>query len=240
MILGSIADHLLLLPDRVLSDIYVVDVQDRRAKSFKGEVESRPEQMVVTASEREEAEAIAGAILEPETEMAELAHDLLLQGDGINQWAYQWEDVSGVPLKIMSDRLRLVNRMPVDISLKTTIDPSPGEFSRQFDRFEYECQCALYQRGISHALGGASVPTIVIAVRNEPPHEVWCAQVSDASLRYGKEVISHDLMSLARKLSGEEPWAASWERLPPDGQLPVLEPPRYKRVVLNGVALDRF
>jgi hypothetical protein len=224
MILGSLANYLLLLPDR-LHEVRVVDVQARNAKTFKDEFALHEDQMVVTLPEWEAAEAIAGAVLRPESEGAEVAHDLLLGGDGHPEFAHQWDDDSGVPLKCMIDRLRLINGLPCLLELKTTKDPEPDAFRRDFENYDYHVQAAHNRRGIRHVLGGAIPPVIVVVVRNEEPYEVAMPhQVSEWLLTEGDKQLARDLASLSKKLRGEEPWCAEWQKAPISGQLPVLEP----------------
>lgn len=224
MISGSLVNIMLLLPDR-MNEIHVVDVQDRKAKTFKQEFVAREDQLVVTLPEFELAEAIAGAILTPETEAAEVAHDLLIEGEGHPEFAMRWDDASGVPLKCMVDRLRMINGMPALIELKTTRHPNPIDFLRDFETLEYFAQCSFNRRGVRQLLGGAIPPVIIVFTGNEEPFEVAMPhQVSDWHLTEGDKIVARDLASLARKLGGEEPWCAEWERAPISGQLPVLEP----------------
>ncbi len=223
MICGSLVNLLLLEPGRAKVQIAVADVESRNSKAFRQLAETAP--FAVTRPEMERATAIVDAFKNPRTKAAEVAAALLM-GPGISEYAHKWEE-PGVPCKCMVDKLALFpSGEPVQVELKTTTDPREEPFSATVDRYDYDAQAAFNLRGIQHALGGFLPRFYWIAVRNEPPHEVFVWQLGEEFYALGEQKISRDLAALAARLRGDVPWCSSLEEMR-SGSIPVLEPPRW-------------
>lgn len=248
MILGSIVNEILLRPETVHTAIHVCKCQARSAKEFKDEEAARPHQLVVTSAAWDEAQAIAEAIMEPQTTAAKIANKWLCDGEGFGEYAFRWDRavhvvggrLKNVPLdpvdwpihlKMMLDKVRMVNGEPAYVELKTTADPSPEAFWSDYYRYGYHCQAAFNSQGLTQALDGYVPACYVAAVRNEEPHEVAVYVVPDEVLQDGRAQVETDLQRLAECYAGARPWASDWETLEADdGLLPVIKKPHwYKR-----------
>jgi len=238
MILGSAVHTLLTEPERAESELYIVKgAQTRRGNKVKDAQAARPHQLCLSEDEAEEAHGIAGAILEPRTGSAALAKEILLDCEGIGEYAYRWDEVVDgvvIPCRLKIDRLVLWGGYPMAVELKSIYDASPEEVGRVFEATHergYGPQAAFYARGLKRFLGEAWWPaTIPVAVHNNAPYEVFVSQLPDETLQEGAEVVEADLRKLAAclKLPPGVPWCHCWEQRP-DGALPKTPRPRWKR-----------
>lgn len=110
----------------------------------------------------------------------------LLDSEGTYQLAIRWwMNVGGVrtPCKALFDKLVVKNDKPwCIVDLKTTRDPSPGEFVKSIHNFDYDRQAAWYQIAAKELLG-VELPFVWLAVKNEYPFNVECwQQTADMAL----------------------------------------------------------
>jgi len=221
LITGSIANILLLEPQRVDELIAIADCKTRGAAAFKAIKDG--DRLAVTAQEYEEALGIAAAIRVPRTKAAEVAQALLM-GPGHSEYAHRWDDASGLACKCMVDRLApLPSGEPVLVELKTTTDPRDEPFAATVTRYGYDAQAAFNLRGIQHALGGYMPRFFWIAVRNEPPYEVYVSQLSAEFYASGEQQIERDIAGIVKCLRGDAPWCSGEETLR-DGIKPLMPP----------------
>ncbi len=230
MVIGSTVNVLLLEPERADRYVYVAGVKARTAKEYKTAYELRKDQLVLTETEWEEAQNVAASILEPKTQAARIARELLRNDDGYSEYAYRWTEPSGLQCKEMVDRLRMIQMLPTIVELKTTINPRRKEFGDHFIRMGYDCQAAFNLRGARHLLGeelGALLRFIVVAVRNVPPYDVYVWQPTQANLGEGARQVEEDLAGLARCLLQGAPWETEEENI--TGVIPSLDRPFWAR-----------
>jgi len=227
MIIGSLVNVLLLEPERWDIDVWVVDVDGRNAKTFKQAVATFPERLVVTRKEAEEATFVAQAIKEPRTKMAEVGQALLMGGIGYAEYAHRWIDPTGVPCKSKVDRAIVLSSRATIVEMKTSRDPRPRQFEKQFNDMEYYLQGAFNRRGGRFAFG--EDPTLIVAaIGNIQPYSVYVYEVDPEYLIDAADEIEANLEELAHRLSGELPWCTADEMLS-DDRLPVLRQPYYAR-----------
>lgn len=235
MILGTLVNLMLLEPESVGSEIFVVDVASKNTKAYReAEVEHGASKTVVILPEFEAAEAISDSILRPQSRHAEVALELLTSDGGFSEYAHRWTDpATGVPCRMMLDRLPAAEGDVVTVvELKTTVDPTPAAFQRQFFAMEYHCQAAFNARGVADLVGAVGDPFfhvryLVVAVGNEAPHSVGVHLLSPETLAAGSAIVTRDLAKLAECLAGRAPWRGGWE----DAELiPFLRPPAWYRV----------
>lgn len=102
----------------------------------------------------------------------------LLDAAGTYQLAIRWSmDVGGVrmPCKALLDKLVVKDDQPwCIVDLKTTRDPSPREFAKSVDNYDYDRQAVWYQIAAKELLG-VDLPFVWLAVKNEYPFncETW-------------------------------------------------------------------
>lgn len=222
MVAGSAVNAALLgLWER---QIYVAPVDGRGNKTFRTAQQGRPEKLVITQAEAELAREIADAILEPQTEAAELARALLVDAPGFSEWAQRWEEPSGLGLKQMTDRAVWLLGRPAVVELKTAMDPSPSRFRWSAREYDYAHQLAHNRRGLRRACGGEQPDTYLVAVRNAPPFEVVVYRPSAEALDRIEEQLEREIVEVAEALRRPERrvWCAAWEKMN-EGQIPELE-----------------
>jgi hypothetical protein len=227
MVIGSAVNVLLLEPERADRYVYVAGVKARTAKEYKEAYKLRPDQLVLTETEWEEAQLVAASILEPKTQAARIARELLRNDDGFSEYAYCWTEPSGLLCKSMVDRLRMIQMLPTIVELKTTVDPSPEAFQAHFWRMQYHCQAAFNLRGARRLLGeaGSLLRFLVVAVRNEAPYDVFVYQPDEGLLKKGADQVEEDLAGLARCHLHGSPWQTPAENI--TGNLPSLSAPAW-------------
>jgi hypothetical protein len=228
MVLGSLVNMILLEPERMDELYLVVGCQDRRVKAFRDAAEAEKAREVVTSAELGEAMEIARAIQGPRTTAARVARKLLLDSEGYPEYSHRWTE-KGVPVRCRLDKLAVVAGRAARIELKTSVAPDPDGFGRQAWNLGYHCQAELYLRGATDLLGERP-DDYVVAVRNEPPHEVAVYQLSAEFMRYAAWQLDADLEQLAPLLARDpaEPWCAPWESFEAtQGAIPYLEPPGW-------------
>ncbi len=224
--LGSLVGDRLLTPDSFEDQILIATV-GRNTKTFAALEEANPDRLVVTQEEMAKANRIAQSILEPRTRHAEVAHALLLEGEGQAEWAYRYED-NGLPLRNMIDRVRVMQSSTGELAiveLKTTRDPTPEGFGRGASKFLYDEQAIHNLRGLRHA-GAACDKIFFVAVRNEIPHEVYTCEMKPEDIEAASVRVEKSIDLTRRRLAGELPWCAKWEELK-GGIIPKLELPKW-------------
>lgn len=128
------------------------------------------------------------------------ANDIVLKimahpeaGKWLSEATYQvslsWVDPdTELACKSRIDALR-ANEMIID--LKITNNPHPSNFSRIINNFLYHVQGAFYHDGYILAQGGKledgpSIPFLIIAVEDQPPHDVVCYNLGPESFECGR------------------------------------------------------
>lgn len=236
-VIGSAVNILLLEPETQETAIHTVDVEARNAVAFKKAVELYPEALVLTRPEREQAGAVADAILHPQTDYAAMAREILVDRHGYSEYASRWDDEIGVPCKSKIDRLTTATAEDglslVIGELKTAKSPELQAFSRQAWDLDYHCQAAFNCRGI-YATTGHWPDFVFVVVRNEQPYEVACYKLTEEFLAVGYEQVVGDLQRLSVCLqdpSGKT-WRSSWENFQGFPSVPELSPPPYRRAAI--------
>lgn len=222
--LGSIVGDMLLVPDTFADQIMVATV-GRNTKTFAALEEANPDRLTVTSEEMAKASRIAQAILEPRTRHAEVAHALLLEGEGVSEWAVRYED-NGLRLRNMIDRVRVVSPAKLAmIEFKTSRDSTPAGFGRGASKYAYDTQAAYNLRGLRRA-GATCDSVIFVVVRNEPPFDVGVYEMAPEDIEAASVQIEKAIDLTRRRLAGELPWCAEWEELK-GGVIPKLELPKW-------------
>jgi hypothetical protein len=237
-IIGSAVNTLLLEPETANRAIVTVEVDSRNSATFHKASALYPEALVLTRPEREMAGGIADAILNPQTDYAVMARELLIDRPGYSEYATRWEDETGVPCKSKIDRLTSApaeNEIALVVGeLKTANDPEFAAFSRAVDKFDYYCQAAFNCRGI-YATTGHWPSFVFIVVRNEEPYEVACYQITEEYMALGYQQVVKDLEKLSDCL--QDPtgklWRAEWENfaIPGLASIPEIDMPHHRKLV---------
>lgn len=220
MILGSAVNAALL--DLWEATVYVVPVETRGCRTFREAQRGWPDRLVLTQSEANVALEAAAAVREPRTRSAEVARALLVDSQGVSEWARRWIDpIGGLPCKQMIDRLAEVGGRPAIVELKTSGDPAPRAFRQSIRRFGYDWQASFNARGVKLALGEQPNFYFVV-VRSSPPFEVGVYLTERDEVARKILDVEEMIGDVAAARSTSSPWCSEWERLE-DGQLPRVE-----------------
>lgn len=99
------------------------------------------------------------------------------------------------------------------VDLKTTINASPGKFSRALVDYGYALQAEWYSQGYE-AVTGERLPFVHVVVEKEPPHLVAVYQVDQEALAYGAERATE-----ARRLFADCESSGQWPGYSPEIEL---------------------
>jgi hypothetical protein len=176
--LGRLVHALILMPDTP-PDVAVFDGSVRRGKEweqFKAENAGRE---IVRRDELAKAEAMRKAVYANAQ-----ARKILEVGQG--EVTALWE-AHGVELRGRIDWLSPVHGIG---ELKTTRTISRRAFMREVAVRHYHAQLAMYADGYEQAAGVETQREAwIIAVENEPPHDVAVYRVGEESLDEGRRVV---------------------------------------------------
>lgn len=178
-----------------------------------------------------EARRCFGALANPKTVKAKMAHRLLFEYPGVTEGTILWDDLAfgggdapgwyrpeNIPCQARIDRLAIVAGHPVLVDVKTASDPSPSEGRRYagFDlaarRYDYAGQAAFYRRGFARAHEVDQKPEVFLVVLgkgDEPRIDV--RSIDQETLDAADRRIDQSLDELAERLEDRIPWTASWE-----------------------------
>jgi hypothetical protein len=240
LVVGS-AVHRLIETQGQSTGIHVAGCDGRDAKTYRDAVQAfEPAgRLVLTRKEFERAQRTADALLEPRTRSAEVGRAILCAGDGHSEWAYRWEDESGVPCKTLNDRVTLIRGEVAIGELKSTRDPTPAVFHRDIGTRRYHVQAAFNARGVRRAVAeeagipAVDVPPVAfywVVVGKSPPWSVYVCRATTRAMNDGEVEVEASLRKLAGCL--QDPTGATWahpHELLEDGEIPAAEPPSFGR-----------
>ena len=224
MVLGSLTHSIFLEPGNLNDQWVFADCAKRAGKKWDACCEEAEE------SGKEPA-LLAWRDKALEMNIALNNHPLvceLLNVDFIAEEPLRWTDeTTGLKCKCKPDFLIPGGPTILDVSLKTTGDPSPEKFPFTILDYGYHRGSAYYLDGIYSRHGYSRVnrhcESLIIACGNKAPFDVWVYRLSPAYLELGHEQNARNLANLARSIKSDT-WIS-------DGQnaLQTLEPPRRAR-----------
>jgi hypothetical protein len=188
MALGRVAHMLVFEPDQFAAEYVIWEGGDRRGKEWLAFRDAHAGKTIFKPAEIDVAVQIADAVKR---------HPLVqpyLQ-DGVFEQSIRWVDEdTGLICKGRPDWLQEKRRTLVD--LKTTITADARRFGAQAARLGYHCQLAMYRDGIETALGWKPEKVCIIAVENEPPHDVGVFQVDEDTLYLARDEVKQLMLQL--------------------------------------------
>lgn len=173
---GAVA-HALLLGSG--PEIHVVDAESWRTKAAQGERDAARDggAVPILRADSDRAEELVRAV------RAHPVANAIFSVDGRAEQSLYWiDDATGITCRGRIDWIH--PRALVD--LKTTINASPGKFSRSLVDYGYALQAAWYSQGYE-AVTGKRLPFIHVVVEKDPPHLVAVYQVDGDALAYGAD-----------------------------------------------------
>lgn len=221
MVIGSAAHCLVLEPSTWESRFLVIPKIDRRTKEGKTlyakAMLSAKGRLVIDHSLCTIAEGAAAAVLRDPVAGPYLA------ADGICETPIFWHcATTGLQRKGKPDKVILMDNDPVVIELKTSSEPKPRIFTRQFYDFGYHRQLAGYRQGILCSRL-VDCRAVTIAVRNKSPHDVYVYRIGRTWLQAGDRENAEALLDIANDLATGD-WRADRQKHETE-----LEAPYYVR-----------
>ena len=202
MDLGRLIHTAVLEPERL--DHYAVWSGGRRGtnehKAFLAEVGDRE---VTTSADFEKAQAIAAAV------WAHRVARRVLRGGRTEQMLTWVDPATHLRCKGRVDHIR----GGALSDLKSTRDVEARAFGRSIESFGVHAQMAFYRRGMA-ASGYPDGPTRLIAVEQEPPHEVAVYLLPEEVL-YAGDLIITKLLHEVRLWRGRRRWPGRYEEETP-------------------------
>lgn len=191
---GSVAHQILLGGG---SDIEIIEADSWRTNAAKEQREkARADgRTPILEADNERAMALVAAVL-----AHPIAGAIFTAGGQAEQSLYWIDPETGVTCR---GRVDWVHPRAI-VDLKTTINASPGKFSRALVDYGYALQAAWYTEGWE-AVTGQALPFVHVVVEKEPPHLVAVYQIDHDALVYGA-----DKAAQARRIFAECESSGEW------------------------------
>jgi hypothetical protein len=199
MDLGRLIHSCVLEPERVVEHYAVWEGGRRGTKAHEAWLAENVGKEPTTAADMEKAQAIAASV------WAHPAARRVLRAGRV-EVPLRWTDprthmrCKGRPDHIRGGALT---------DLKSTKSIEPRAFGRSVEAFGMHAQMAFYRRGMD-TLGMAQGPVRLIAVEQEPPHEV-AVYVLDPEVLYAGELLIDKLLREVKTWRSRRRWPGRFE-----------------------------
>jgi hypothetical protein len=199
MDLGRLIHSCVLEPDLVDEHYAVWEGGRRGTNEHKAWLAENVGKEATTAADMEKAQAIAAAV------WSHKAARRVLRGGRV-EVPLRWTDpVTHMLCKGRPDHIR----GGALTDLKSTKSIEPRAFGRSVESFGMHAQMAFYRRGMD-ARGMRPGPVRLIAVEQEPPHEV-AVYVLDDDVLYAGELLVNKLLAEVKLWRGRGRWPGRFE-----------------------------
>jgi hypothetical protein len=193
MLIGRATHTAVLEPDRFLLEYVLYPHDNRRGNKWKDFVAEHESKTALLERDYKQCLAIRDAV-----RAHPVAGPLLSAGE--SEFGIEWKDGStGIGCKARIDHLIEPNL----VDLKTT-----GTFGNRFPttaaQFGYHRQLALYRQGL-RADGYRIDEVLIIAVQQQPPHDVCVYRLPDELLDYAWTEV-RDLLERLRECQQRDEW----------------------------------
>lgn len=207
MVLGSLIHACVLEPATVAARYAVWDGGRRGTNAHKAWCEENAGRDQITAADMGTAEAVAAAVWAHPTARKVLA-------GGRTEVPIKWTDpTTRMRCKGLADHIRYGRKETALTDLKTTRDVMPRAFGRSVEAFGMHGQLAFYRGGLD-ALGMKPGPVRIVAVAQEPPHEVAVYVVPDEVLDAGRDLVD-ELLEKVKLWRRRRRWPVRYEKETP-------------------------
>ena len=186
--IGRAGHTAVLEPDRFALDYAVFRGERRAGKAWEEFRGAHPENItILRVDEYEQCLAMRDAVRNHP-----VAGPIFRRGTA--EHVLTWTDATtGLPCK---GRIDFLADGPVLVDLKTTKSVSAREFAATAARMLYHAQLAFYRQGLA-ANGVCAVPTKIVAVEVDAPHDVAVFALDDDTLWAGEEVVREVMTKIA-------------------------------------------
>ena len=207
MDLGRLIHSCVLEPDLVAAHYAVWEGGRRGTNEHKAWVAENEGREITTAADMDKAQAIAAAV------WAHPAARRALHGGHVEVPLHWTDPATRMRCRGRVDHVRYGRTETALTDLKTTRDISPRAFGRNVEMFGTHGQLALYRRGLD-VLGFKPGPVKIVAVTQEPPHEVAVYVLPDEVL-YAGEVLIDRLLAEVKLWRSRRRWPVRYEEETP-------------------------
>jgi hypothetical protein len=203
MLLGRLIHTAVLEPAQLLTDYAVWEGGRRGTNEHKAWLAEIGDREQTTTADMEKALAIAEAVRSHPA-----AHRALRGGHA--EKSLHWTDpATRLRCKGRVDHIRFDRGETTLTDLKSTRQVEPRAFGRSVEAFGIHGQLALYRRGMD-VLGYKPGPVRIVAVEQEPPHEVAVYLVPDEVLDAGAQLVDR-LLAEVKKWRTRRRWPVRFE-----------------------------
>jgi exodeoxyribonuclease VIII len=197
MALGRATHALVFEPETFERDFAIWEGGRRQGKEWEAFRDAHVNQTIFKPDEIELAAQMAEAVRR---------HPLVqpyLTG-GLFEHPIRWTDgATGLLCKAKPDWLIAERRILLDLKSARSIDARRfGAFSA---RLGYHCQLAHYRNGVTAALGWRPERVLIVAVENEPPHDVAVFELDEEALYVGEQEVQ-ELLAMLRACRTADQW----------------------------------
>ena len=160
--LGSAAHHWLLERPTFWEKYALWEGSVRRGQKWEQwQAENANKESITPEGFAEVQEISKGVGRHPTAEKLRRAH-------GHAECVLVWMDPTGVLCKARCDKL-IEASTNIVLDIKTTMDASTPAFSRSIERYRYDTQAAMYERG-ARVLGMENVRFVLLPIESSPPY----------------------------------------------------------------------
>lgn len=177
MALGRATHTLVFEPAKFDDEFVIWEGGRRQGKEWEEFRDANKSKTIFKAGEIDAAFAMAEAVKR---------HPLVqpyLTDDGVFEQGITWMHQDTIRCKAKPDWLIPGQRILLD--LKTCRSVDGRRFGAVAARLGYHCQLAHYRAGIQGALGWMPCRVLIVAVENEPPHDVAVFEIDEDTLHIG-------------------------------------------------------
>lgn len=151
--------------------------------------------------------------------------DKLIFGEGESEVSLLWKSL-GVDCKARLDRVLPIGGSLFVVDIKTTSDPSAEAFAKSAFRYGYHRQSSFYQEGAlafydPDGLIDGNIHFVFVAIRNSPPWDVECYELSADFENIGADEWVNALKEIRGRMETGD-WKSKTH-----GSVVTLAPPRY-------------
>lgn len=184
------AAHALILSGNAPADVAVYEGPVRRGRAWDAFAAENEARLILNRSELARAEAMRAAVMSYRPARDLIAH-------GAHEVTIEWKrTIAGIDIPIRG-RIDCLTEEGGMVEVKTTRSIHPRAFARECALRMYYAQAALYHDGLAEVgVTGKPLP-IIVAIENEPPHDVAVYRLGYDVLEAGQRKVDEWLRALA-------------------------------------------
>ncbi len=187
--LGSAAHHWLLERPTFWEKYALWEGATRRGKTWDAWIEQNVGKESITPEGFDEVQQISKGVGRHPTA------ERLRRTPGHAEVVLVWKDPAGVLCKARCDKL-IPASTNIVLDIKTTMDASTTAFSRSIERYRYDTQAAMYERG-ARVLGMENVRFVLLPIESSPPYAARTLDLGPRTRKNAADILNGWLLRYA-------------------------------------------